>query len=107
MIFLKKVQSYIEHLADENAVILFGNTGCGKSTLILSMVYGPSALEEVYIDNGKRKVISLKKEVKNVVDSKLGIQIGNDLSKSKTFLPKIDFLEYMMFVDIAGLKDTG
>lgn len=39
--FLKKSLKKIEHLKKENAVIMFGNTGCGKSTMILSLIYGP------------------------------------------------------------------
>lgn len=45
MHFLRKTLRKIDHLQKEKAVILFGNTGCGKSTMILSLVYGPEALE--------------------------------------------------------------
>lgn len=73
MVFIKKVLTQIEHLNDEKAVILFGNTGCGKSTLILSMVYGSDALHEMYLDNRRRKVIDLKPEIKNKLESQFGI----------------------------------
>lgn len=106
MVSIKKILTQIEHLNDEKAVILFGNTGCGKSTLILSMVYGSDALQEMFYDKQIR-VIDLKPEIKKKLDEQFGIQIGNDVSKSKTFIPKIEFLDYMVFVDIAGLKDTG
>lgn len=40
---------------------MFGNTGCGKSTLILSLVYGSAALHEVRISGHKH--IELNPEV--------------------------------------------
>ena len=59
--FLKKALRQIEHLYDEKAVILLGNTGCGKSTMISSLVFGPHRHEmrnEEYVKkvkNGKEK----------------------------------------------------
>ena len=51
--FLKKIFKKIEHLHDEDAVIFYGNTGCGKSTMILSLVYGHESLHFTKV-NGKR-----------------------------------------------------
>ena len=35
----------ISHLRDKELLLAFGNTGCGKSTMISSLVFGPDKLE--------------------------------------------------------------
>ena len=35
----------IDHLKEKELLLAFGNTGCGKSTMISSLVFGPDKLE--------------------------------------------------------------
>ena len=67
---LNKVFVYLENLLrslDFNKSVLFiGNTGCGKTTMIASLIYGPDALEEkkipklVILRNGKKYTKQIK-----------------------------------------------
>ncbi len=40
-------KEYLEGLKDSNVVLVLGNTGCGKSTMLSSLVYGPDTLFQV------------------------------------------------------------
>ena len=55
----------------------------------------------------KRKIVELKPEWKEKLTSLSGIKIGDSMSASETFLPKVDFLDDMVFIDIAGLNDAS
>ena len=78
-----------------------GNTGCGKSTMLNSLILGPECLEEtqqeskiiIKIPNGKEKikvyktsVIDLKPEFKNDDNQYFGV--GHSNSQSETFMPQ-------------------
>lgn len=56
---LKRAQSYIlEHvpnLQDGNLIVAIGNTGCGKSTMLTSLIYGTDSLQELRIEDPERK----------------------------------------------------
>jgi len=48
---LEQAFKSLEFLNDKNIILAVGNTGCGKSTMLTSLMYGPEALElkkEVY-----------------------------------------------------------
>lgn len=62
-----------------------GNTGCGKSTMLSSLIYGPESLVENIKMDGKirKKVIEHKEEMNN-------LQIGHSNAESCTFFP--DFI---------------
>ena len=47
---LKQAYDYMDHVglskntSENNLIVAIGNTGCGKSTMLTSLVYGPEAL---------------------------------------------------------------
>lgn len=107
---------------DQDMVIAIGNTGCGKSTMFSSLLYGPDALEKKAIfeeveilapsDKDKNKRVSVKKQIKRfVIDTKEKLEkfkIGHSQNTSETFLPSfhLDKVNDVVYGDIAGLQDT-
>ena len=81
----------------KNVILALGNTGCGKSTMLNSMINGP---ESLYIYRDKVK----KKQIITVKDGfKEDFVIGHSNSSSQTFLPCFKKLDDDLFVaDIAG-----
>ena len=84
----------------DDLIMAIGNTGCGKSTLITSLIYGPEALEEKMIEipiqvvqsDGsfkekikKEKVISVRQSA--IDEHAIDIEIGHSSSESMTFFP--------------------
>ena len=110
---------------DANLVVAVGNTGCGKSTMLSSIIFGPDCLQKTQISVEKvvmkrdRKTKQMKEEVKTikkwVIDQKAPDQIqsftiGHSDASSMTFLPHFkcrDESSQIMYADIAGLMDTG
>ena len=43
--YLEKAFEYIDIVSGGQAVIALGNTGCGKSTMLTSLMYGKESLE--------------------------------------------------------------
>lgn len=43
--FLEKAFAYVDIVRGGSTIIALGNTGCGKSTMLTSLIYGPEALE--------------------------------------------------------------
>lgn len=119
----KAVFPKIQEARDKTLILACGNTGCGKSTLITSLVFGPNMLEEKRVQSirtladGRERVIynriidhtdELKKKLKDD-----GIQdlfnIGHSKAESMTFIPhfyKPDNQDFT-YSDIAGLLDTS
>lgn len=54
-----------------------------------------------------REVIDLSDDMRDKLRKHSGITIGHSNSESETFLPKIEFLGNMIFIDVAGLNDTS
>ena len=123
---LTKAFQQFEAAENADIVLAIGNTGCGKSTMLSSLVDGPSSLqiktikEELdVLDNPestdmkskqmqrrttvKSRTIIEKREVSNY------FQIGHSQSQSETFYPTFQFEKSsdLLFIDIAGLNDTG
>ena len=82
----------IDKYANKNLVIAIGNTGCGKSTMLSSLLFGPDSLmikkikKEITLATGKRK-----NTVQHVICKKehsTEFEIGHSCSKSMTFLPQ-------------------
>lgn len=46
MDLLEEVIESLKILKDADVVLVLGNTGCGKSTMLSSLIYGPHSLEE-------------------------------------------------------------
>lgn len=63
----------------DDIVMAIGNTGCGKSTLMGSMILGSDKLERKKIQ--KRNIIDYKENVPNV------LKIGHSQKSSETFYP--------------------
>jgi len=43
---LEEAIEALKILKDEDVVLVLGNTGSGKSTMLSSLIYGPDTLEE-------------------------------------------------------------
>lgn len=93
-----------------------GNTGCGKSTMINSFMYGPQSLEEKQLEfqvrghRGKMKklqrtVIEQKEEFK----SKSAFSIGHAETESSTLIPSFvrDDVNNLIYADVAGMNEQG
>lgn len=92
---------YIVAAKDQELILACGNTGCGKSTLITSLVFGTDKLEEVKIPevrklaNGREKTfytkyIDQKPDLKEFLTTNnlIGLfEIGHSRAESKTFIP--------------------
>ena len=68
---LKRAQNYIlEHvpnLSEGSLIIAIGNTGCGKSTMLTSLIYGTESLQETRIEDPERKNKKLVIEQKEML----------------------------------------
>ena len=92
---LEEAYKTLNELNNSNLILAVGSTGCGKSTMLTSLMFGSDALElkkskkeiEVPISGGgfKKKMI-----VTNNIDQKdeKGVfHIGHSNAESKTFMP--------------------
>jgi ABC-type dipeptide/oligopeptide/nickel transport system ATPase component len=60
----------ISHLKEKELLLAFGNTGCGKSTMISSLVFGPDKLEMKAVPE-KKMVRGVEKTYYNkIIDQK-------------------------------------
>ena len=102
----------------KNLTLVLGGTGCGKSTMLSSMIVGAQNLEhtkiEYWVEIKQRGQIVKKPKYRWVIDYKKDAKkiftIGHSLSKSETFFP--GFYEDPInkgsyYVDVAGLEDTA
>lgn len=109
---------YLEQIRGKNVVVCFGTTGCGKSTMLNSLLYGKDnmgyrkLINEIKDKNGK----VIKKTQKRVMDLKEGVDIkgfkvGHSNSTSETFIPGIrvdpDESKNLVWMDIAGFEDSN
>ncbi len=60
--YLRHAKESLSNLKDGNVVLVLGNTGCGKSTMLSSLVYGPENLYETKDPNNPRVKIIEKME---------------------------------------------
>ena len=112
----------ISHLKEKELLLAFGNTGCGKSTMISSLVFGPDKLEMKAVPEKKmvrgvektyyNKIIDQREDFKGWLAGQNfdGLfEIGHSKAESKTFIPHFykppD--QNMIYSDIAGLMDTA
>ena len=103
MNLLKGVDTY-----DTDLCVTIGNTGCGKSTMLNSLCFGPESLKETFLKNEKSKRRG-KKVIEHVSkDDNLKFEIGHKM-ESKTFIPEfMDYpIEQVLFADVAGMNDTN
>ena len=88
----------LEKIRGANVILVIGNTGCGKSTMLSSLLKGANALEnktvKFMIEVHQKDGTTIKKErSKNVIDNKEVNEshdfiIGHSDTTSETFLPK-------------------
>ena len=119
---LKYAFSHLDEVENKDVIVAIGNTGCGKSTMLNSLIHGCDAMyekeieEKVTIKRGKS--VSYKAKIKYVIDVKKEafdkkpdgfFGIGHSLSQSETFMPTIlqDEEKNVTWTDIAGLNDSG
>lgn len=60
--YLKMAKEYLDGLKDANVVLVLGNTGCGKSTMLSSLVYGPDHLFQIPDPENKKQFVIDKSE---------------------------------------------
>lgn len=90
----------ISHLKNHEQLLVLGNTGCGKSTMITSLVFGTDKLQIVKIPEVKMVRGKEKKFYKNNIDQTEGFkefllkeqikglfEIGHSTAESMTFIP--------------------
>lgn len=109
----------VKVVANQDVVVALGNTGCGKSTMFTSLIYGSSALELKQLEeavkekqkNGppkekiaKRWIIERKPDFTSTE-----FKIGHNEADSMTFIPDIvkSKESETFFADIAGLQDPS
>ena len=89
----------LEKIRGANIVLVIGNTGSGKSTMLSSLLKGPDRLElksisyTIEIPDTDGKTTTTKKKTKSVIDNKdfeedADFIIGHSDVNSETFLPK-------------------
>ena len=119
--YLIEAFDYVNKVRDQECVIAFGNTGCGKSTMFNSLIYGSENMVETIVKrdiqfpdrDGNRKTKPKPFKVVDVDKTKIpenkAFKIGHDQAKSETFLPNFlfDSNSGNVFVDLAGLNDTN
>ena len=71
---LRKVFGYLDQYSGSELILTLGTSGCGKSTMLNSLVYGPDLLH-------------LKDGVVELKDDKNGFKIGHSENQSETCLP--------------------
>ena len=122
VMILEEAYKTLNKVNQSNLILAVGNTGCGKSTMMTSLMFGVDALEETKIEyeieipmaNAPNRKKKKKKPVIEQTDKIKGMNvfsIGHSDSESKTFLPqtykKPDDTTNTIYVDIAGQQDTG
>ena len=89
---------FLRQIQGANIVLVIGNTGSGKSTMLSSLLKGPESLElkqitfTIEVPNTNGTTITREK-TKNVIDNKAAQEnedfiIGHSDVNSETFLPK-------------------
>ena len=94
---MQKLMQRLDVMDNKDIVIALGYTGCGKSSMLNSLLLGPESLEK------QKNIIELK-------TGQSGFEIGHSQKNSMTFLPvlKQSIKEPdLYYVDIAGFNDSG
>lgn len=105
-------------LEGQDLIVALGNTGCGKSTIFQSLVFGASHLESKLLEHEFELVrpdgaVKTKKAKRMVVQEKESnsqlFRIGHSTCQSETFFPSFQKVpdSDITFVDIAGFQDTS
>lgn len=79
MEYLVMAKENLELLKDGNVVLMLGNTGCGKSTILSSLVYGPQNLQLIQDPNNKN---SKNFVIEKTNEGLSGFKIGHNKSTS-------------------------
>ena len=97
-------------------LLTVGNKGCGKSTMINSLMYGSQSLEEKSLEFQVRGLRGKMKKVKrNVIEQKEEFKSKNAFSiehsehESNTITPSIikDETNNIIYVDLAGFNERS
>lgn len=97
-------------------LLSIGNKGCGKSTIINSLMYGPQSLEEKHLDFQVRGLRGKMKKVKRTVieqkeefKSKNAFSIEHSECESNTLIPSFirDEANNIVYADVAGLNERS
>lgn len=100
---------------NQDVVVALGNTGCGKSTMFTSLIYGSQVLERKQLEETVRQTSGQERISRRwVIERKLEFQsdefkIGHNEADSMTFMPNIvkSAETDTYFSDLAGLNDTS
>lgn len=96
VLVLEQAYRTLQHINDANLILAVGNTGCGKSTMMTSLMFGSDALE---VKKGKKEIEvpiagggTKKKNVNTwCIDQKVDqgvFHIGHSNAESMTFMPQ-------------------
>lgn len=97
-------------------LLSIGNKGCGKSTIINSLMYGPQSLEEKHLEFQVRGLRGKMKKVKRTVieqkeefKSKNAFSIEHSECESNTLIPSFirDEANNIVYADVAGLNERS
>lgn len=114
-VVLREGFKVLQKIKGAHIVLVIGNTGSGKSTMLSSLLRGPEFLEVKQIQftievPGTDGTTTTKQKSKQVIDNKEAhldsdFIIGHSDVNSETFLPKFLYDQYndLLFGDIAGL----
>lgn len=99
---LQVIFKQLKMIDSKNVILALGNTGCGKSTMLNSLINGSDSLRTFRDKQKKKMVIQVKDGFKE------DFVIGHSTTSSQTFLPCFKKLsEELFFADIAGFHDTS
>lgn len=95
ILVLDQIYGQLEVAKDADLILAIGSTGCGKSTMMTSLVFGPNALEiktinkdiEIMDRDGNRKVKQKQFQYIDQCVNQGVFQIGHSNAVSMTFLP--------------------
>ena len=110
---LEPAYKLLEPYKGRSLILCFGTTGCGKSTMLNSVLYGSSSLqttslvEEVQLRNGETRQNT--RTVIDVAQEGQHFKIGHSRVTSQTFIPYFidDPEKNCVWADIAGFGDTS
>ena len=95
VMILEEAYKMLNDINHANLILAIGSTGCGKSTMLTSLMFGPDSLEnkktkeelEVPMPGGGFKKKMIVQTAIDQKESKGVFHIGHSSAESKTFMP--------------------
>lgn len=120
----REVFGQVEKANDKEIVVALGNPGCGKSTMMTSLVYGPHSLERKKVEYefeipSSDGTIQLKKKSQYHIEQSADLKyllnsqgLHNQFKvrhnqKQETFVPHFAVDGDKIFADLPGMRETN